>query len=380
MKTKTILAVLSIIAFGSNNSAFSQETTNTKEKDIFSPYWFMQGQVGGAYTVGEATFSKLISPTAALSFGRQFTPIWGARLQVNGWEAKGAWISPYEKYKFNYIGVNADVLINLMNLFSSYKAKRVFDLYLLGGVGFNHGFNNGANDLPNASDFTYNWEKFNRITGRFGLQGDFRLSSRWSLNLEVNANILSDRFNSKDGGNNDWYCNALAGVTYKFGRKTVAPIVVAPTVIEENNQKTNEQRVEQKVPEIINEPQANTEKQNTQPQKEEQAATYSSEIFYSINQMMVPTGEKQKIDQLLEWAKNHPDARIIVTGYADAGTGTAQINLRTSRNRAQNLTQLLIRSGIDKDRIITEAKGDTVQPFKENDMNRVVIICTDKEK
>lgn len=90
MKTKTILAVLSIIAFGNNNPAFSQKTTNTKDKDIFSPYWFMQGQVGGAYTVGEATFSKLISPTAALSFGRQFTPIWGARLQVNGWEAKGA--------------------------------------------------------------------------------------------------------------------------------------------------------------------------------------------------------------------------------------------------------------------------------------------------
>ena len=67
-------------------------------------------------------------------------------------------------------------------------------------------------------------------------------------------------------------------------------------------------------------------------------------------------------------------------GIRSAGTGTAQINLRTSRNRAQNLTQLLIRSGIDKDRIITEAKGDTVQPFKENDMNRVVIICTDKEK
>ena len=91
------------------------------------------------------------------------------------------------------------------------------------------------------------------------MQGDFRLSSRWSLNLEVNANILSDRFNSKDGGNNDWYCNALAGVTYKFGKKAAAPVVVAPTVIEENNQKTNEQRVEQKVPETINEPQANTE-------------------------------------------------------------------------------------------------------------------------
>lgn len=147
----------------------------------------MQGQVGGAYTVGEATFSKLISPTAALSFGRQFTPIWGARLQVNGWEAKGAWISPYEKYKFNYIGVNADVLINLMNLFSSYKAKRVFDLYLLGGVGFNHGFNNGANDLPNASDFTYNWEKFNRITGRF------RHARRFPPQLSLESEFGSER-------------------------------------------------------------------------------------------------------------------------------------------------------------------------------------------
>ena len=64
MKTKTILAVLSIIAFGSNNSAFSQETTNTKEKDIFSPYWFMQGHISAS--CGKGTSSPKTRRTKAV--------------------------------------------------------------------------------------------------------------------------------------------------------------------------------------------------------------------------------------------------------------------------------------------------------------------------
>jgi outer membrane protein OmpA-like peptidoglycan-associated protein len=39
----------------------------------------------------------------------------------------------------------------------------------------------------------------------------------------------------------------------------------------------------------------------------------------------------------------------------------------------------LIRQGVNASRITTDAKGDTVQPFAENDQNRVVIaICEEK--
>jgi outer membrane protein OmpA-like peptidoglycan-associated protein len=76
--------------------------------------------------------------------------------------------------------------------------------------------------------------------------------------------------------------------------------------------------------------------------------------------------------------KANPKAKVQVTGYADAGTGNARINMKYSQNRADAVVKALTEGGISSDRITSEAKGDTVQPFTENDMNRVAI-CIAKE-
>ena len=44
-----------------------------------------------------------------------------------------------------------------------------------------------------------------------------------------------------------------------------------------------------------------------------------------------------------------------------------------SKQRAENVAKALKNAGIDAGRIIVDAKGDTVQPFSENDKNRVTI-------
>ena len=59
--------------------------------------------------------------------------------------------------------------------------------------------------------------------------------------------------------------------------------------------------------------------------------------------------------------------------YADAGTGNANINMKYSKQRAENVAKALTNAGIDAARITVDAKGDTVQPFSENDKNRVTI-------
>ena len=41
---------------------------------------------------------------------------------------------------------------------------------------------------------------------------------RLSINIEGNANVLSDKFNSKKAGNADWQFNALIGLNIKFGK------------------------------------------------------------------------------------------------------------------------------------------------------------------
>ena len=71
---------------------------------------------------------------------------------------------------------------------------------------------------------------------------------------------------------------------------------------------------------------------------------------------------------------NHNDAVVEITGYADAGTGTPSINERLSAKRAEAVKRILVGDcGIDVSRVRVSHKGDTVQPFAENDMNRVSI-------
>ena len=72
--------------------------------------------------------------------------------------------------------------------------------------------------------------------------------------------------------------------------------------------------------------------------------------------------------------KKYPEAKVSVTGYADKGTGNASINARLGKNRAKTVVDTLVQQyGIDASRITSDSKGDTVQPFAENDKNRVSI-------
>lgn len=88
---KKILSIFCMLLIGIA-PLFAQ--SEKPEKKEFSPYWYMQIQSGVGHTLGEADFGKLLSPAAALSSGRQFTPAWGLRFGVSGWEGKGAWFTP----------------------------------------------------------------------------------------------------------------------------------------------------------------------------------------------------------------------------------------------------------------------------------------------
>ena len=98
-----------------------------------------------------------------------------------------------------------------------------------------------------------------------------------------------------------------------------------------------------------------------------------TEIFYAIRETTVTSSEKGKLDNLIKFLKDNPDTKVAVTGYADAGTGNAKINMNYSKQRAENIAKALKDAGIDAGRITVDAKGDTVQPFSENDKNRVSI-------
>jgi len=206
---KILVAVFAL----STTIAFAQEQRIKEEsKTIFKPHWFIQAQIGAAHTVGEGEFTDLISPAAALNVGYKFAPAFGARVGVSGWQAKGGWVNPRQNYQYKYLQGNVDIMADLSTLFCGFHPKRVFNGYLFGGVGLNRGFDNDeANALDTRTyEMEYLWQegKF-LVAGRFGLGCDLRLNDRLSINIEANANALSDKFNSKKAGNCDWQLNAL---------------------------------------------------------------------------------------------------------------------------------------------------------------------------
>ena len=89
MITKRILlAALPLMSVIAGNAQTSSPQIKEEGKTEFVPHWFMQVQAGAAHTRGEAKFGDLISPAAAIYGGYQFTPLWGLRAGISGWQLK----------------------------------------------------------------------------------------------------------------------------------------------------------------------------------------------------------------------------------------------------------------------------------------------------
>lgn len=358
------IALLSVIGVQ------AQEKEMALRQYGFWDNWFIQGQVGAAYTSGEASFGKLISPTGAISVGKYFSPEVGARLQIGGWEGKAKKVAQNINYQWNYGAVYLDALFNLNNVFAPYRENRFFNLVGLFGVGYNHGFKN----LPNASKATDN------IVARAGFQGNFRLSEALDLNLEANMNALHDEYNSKPGSKYDWYVNVMAGITYKFknhdgGRGFKLVEAADLSLIKSLNDKINEQRGiidnYKPCPEVQPCPEAETIVVNNK-------GLLSTSITFRLGKSTIDPLQEVNVYNVAQYMKANEDITLLVTGYADAKTGNDKINQKLSEKRAQNVADMLIKKmDIPASRIKVQSKGSSVQPFSTNAWNRVVIFIAE---
>ncbi len=345
--TKLLLAAALMV---SGLAASAQETENVQ----FKPHWFLQLQGGANYNLDKADFDKLISPAAQIAVGYQFNPVWALRLGANGWQAKGGF-SDNTTYKWKYITPALDVKFNLINAIAGWNPKRVFGLNIIAGIGANIGWDNEDNASLNMSNY---WDGTKvRPVGRAGLDLDFNLSKCVSLNLECMANALSDKYNSRADNKHDidldWYFTGLVGLKIALG-KTQTVIPVAPVVIEEPAP-------------------APVVKETPKTAAVERAPEIQTEIFYYIRQTEIRDDQKGRLNQLISFLKENPETKVQITGYADVETGNPRINMKYSEGRAAGVAKALVDAGIDAARITTDAKGDTVQPFSENDKNRVSI-------
>jgi len=358
--------------------AMAQATYTDKDGNeyTFKKHAFLDLQGGAQYTLGEAKFGDLLSPNVQLGLGYQFSPVFGMRLQANGWQSKGGWNgykstkdgTPYTaNYKFKYVAPGLDFMFNLSNLFCGWNPNRVFNATAFVGGGANIAWDNDevneiAANLKSQNNYLleYLWDGTKvRPYGRAGLELEFKVSKAVSIMLEGNANALSDKYNSKKADNLDWYFNALAGLRINLGKsyaKTEKPVeeVPAPRPVQEyvKPEPKPEPKVEEKKVEEIR-----------------------RDVFFTINSVKITPAENQKILEVIDFLVKHPEAKVVVTGYADKGTGNDRINDRIAAKRAAAVAWMLEKKyGIPAERITQDSKGARVQPFAENDKNRVSIM------
>lgn len=363
--------ILSSLLLGAALCVNAQEQ-QTEVVDAFKPHWYLQAQIGGQHTLGEIEFGDLLSPNAQLGVGYNFNQNLGARFSINAWQSKAGWNNPSHTWKWNYIAPAADLTINLSNLLMGYKVDRKFNVNWFIGAGLNIAFNNDEahevnNELPptdtegNHENLSLLWDGTKiRLQGRTGLAADYNFNERWSIGLEVQANMINDHYNSKKAGNSDWYFNGLLGVKYNLGKTSYKKTVVVPSP-----------RIIERVIERVPAEKPATAATNAVAQV---AETIRRDVFFNINCTEISTVEMQKVKEIADYMKKNQSAIVEITGHADKGTGNAKINQTLSENRAKVVAQTLIKNyGIAESRIKTAAKGDTVQPFSDNELNRVSI-------
>ena len=365
-------AILSCLMLMGVLSVSAQEQKGTTEY-VFEPHWYLQLQGGAQYTTGEAKFGDMISPTIQGAVGYQFSKSVGARLAVNAWQSRTGWkddagFAP-QNCKFSYVAPAIDLTFDLSNIIAGFNPNRKVSFGAFIGIGLNYRMQ--SDDAKNAKAYMdsyaykdeFGWTPMYDddaclfFKGQAGLTADFHINDAWSIGLEANFNMLSDRYNFKKVGNPDSYFNLLAGIKYNFGPTYSTRFIPAPEP---------EIRYVDKIVEKIVEVPGPAVPTAVEPLRRD--------IFFEINKTIIRDSEKQKVQDIADYMNAHQTSKVMITGYADAGTGNNRIHDRLATGRALVVVKALKEQyGIAESRISWDSKGSRVQPFAENDLNRVSI-------
>jgi outer membrane protein OmpA-like peptidoglycan-associated protein len=338
------------------------------ENYLVYPQIFIGAQGGAQTTLTDYNNWKLATPTASFSIGSFFTPVVGARLHLNGTWNKGGYKDDAEdfKYKYRYLTTDLDMMVNLCTLIGR-KNYYPLNVYLIGGIGFNYAWDNSdAFARKDKLFIAYDDHCFSH-NARVGLQLDWNVSKHVGINLEVDANNLKDRYNSKMSSKGDWQLTAQLGVAYKFSAK------------KGTRSKGQEAKSKEQEPAEVWETRQDTiwyddVVEASRPMETSKTWT----VFYESGQSdFEANSQLQAIGAFLrEWS----DCKVEVKSYADKKTGNPQKNMELSRQRCEKAVKALVDAGVPASSITSNYYGDTIQPFAENDKNRVTIILASGHK
>ena len=104
------------------------------------------------------------------------------------------------------------------------------------------------------------------------------------------------------------------------------------------------------------------------------AAPMMSTVRFAINSDKISDEEMVNVYNTAEYMKANPNLNVVIKGFADKDTGSAEYNKGLSERRANAVANALTKTyGINSNRLTIEGEGSAVQPYDVNNWNRIVI-------
>ncbi len=386
MKKISLLLMSVLVAFGIS----AQETQNVSHGDVFlknqaSDNWFMSLAGGTNMYFGSGSkdqdFVDALGWQGQLAVGKWNSPKWGARFAIN--------VGQQEHYNTgdnymtdSFVHPHLDLMWNVTNAAVGYRADRVYNFIPYFGVGYIYGMDKDFNKVNPDGDLFKDQNQ--GLTWNLGIINDFRLSNNFSIFVELAATTVQGSFGRTYSdipvGDYDWDVigQALVGVKFGLGGKqdfTTAELMDY-NLINDLNSQINRLRAENE--NLSKRPEFCPECPEVEPQVAVESVYVPNVVFFRLNSATIDRQQQISVYNTAEYLKSNPNATVEIVAYADRQTGTPDYNMKLSERRAKAVADALTSQyQIDSSRISLDWKGDTEQPYAENDWNRVAIFIAD---
>ena len=349
---------------GISLSSMAQDADPTLKYSVatnsFWSNWFIQvGADWNAWYSGQehgqdlstSPFKKFRSnPGVSVAVGKWFTPGIGLRTKLSGIWGKNVTDDNNDGNGNKYWTLNEHVLFNLSNMLCGYNPNRVWNFIPFAGAGV-------------TRSMSYNTYAMNYSVG---ILNTFRVSKKVGINFELGWDRLEGDADGCDysNGNRGWDSHdnklyAEVGLTFNLGKASwdKTPDVDAIKALSQSqidalNAQLNDANAENaRLKKLL----AEKKEESTKGVKE--FANSPVSVFFSINKYKIASRKDLvNVKEMAKYAQEN-DANILVTGYADSATGKPAYNQKLSEKRANTVADEIVKMGVSRDKITTEAKG-----------------------